>query len=149
VTGQRGVRLAGHSGQQPAHPWDSRLEIVIAVALGLAAIVTAASVYLNEHQEHDATRDFHHATHQLVYGAAAGISTPQGRALELSSQADIQHAEDHQNRAADYTLAEVILATSLFLFGVAGVSAARRIKVGALISASIVFTVALVILATV
>jgi hypothetical protein len=43
----------------------------------------------------------------------------------------------------------VILATSLFLFGVAGISARWRIKVSALGTASVVFAVALVVLATV
>ena len=58
-------------------------------------------------------------------------------------------AEDHQERAADYTLAEVILATSLFLFGIAGISSRWRIKIGALSVASFIFLVALVVLATV
>jgi len=55
-------------------------------------------------------------------------------------------AEDHQERAADYTLAEVILATSLFLFGIAGISSRWRIKIGALSAASVVFLIALVVL---
>ena len=62
--------------------WESPLEIVIAIALGLAAIVTAGAVYLNEHQEHKATLDFHSATHSLVAAAGTGIRTPRGRALE-------------------------------------------------------------------
>jgi hypothetical protein len=43
----------------------------------------------------------------------------------------------------------VILATSLFLFGVAGISSQWRIKIGALSVATGVFLVAIVILATV
>jgi Flp pilus assembly protein TadB len=135
-------------GERP-HPWESRLEIVIAIALGLAAIVTAGAVYLNEHEEHKATLDFHQATHRLLDATAAGLTTPRGRSLEATSGVEIQHAEDHQNRAADYTLAEVILATSLFLFGIAGISSRWRIKIGALSVAAFVFLVALVVLATV
>ena len=129
--------------------WEGRLEIIIAVALGLAAIVTAGAVYLNEHQEHKANLNFHQATHRLLNATAAGIRTPAGKALERASQDQIQEAEDHQDKAANYTLAEVILATSLFLFGVAGISSRWRIKVGALLVATGVFLIALVVLATV
>jgi Flp pilus assembly protein TadB len=131
------------------HPWDSRLEIIIAIALGLAAIVTAGAVYLNEHEEHKATLDFHEATHRLLDATSAGINTPRGRALEATSEGEILRAEDHQENAADYTLAEVILATSLFLFGIAGISSRWRIKIGALSVATFVFLVAVVILVTV
>jgi hypothetical protein len=48
------------------------LEIIIAVALGLAAIVTASAVYLNEHQEHKAEVDFHSATHEIVRAVGVG-----------------------------------------------------------------------------
>jgi hypothetical protein len=119
------------------------------VALGLAAIVIAGSVYLNEHQEHKATVDFHQATHQLLAATAAGLRSPQGRALEASSAHQVEEAEDHQEKAANYTLAEVILATSLFLFGVAGISTRWRVKIGALSVATGVFLVAIVVLATV
>jgi Flp pilus assembly protein TadB len=127
-------------------PWESRIDIVIAVALGLAAIVTAGAVYLNEHEEHKATLDFHEATHRLLDATAADLNTPRGRALEAASEDEIVRAEDHQERAADYTLAEVILATSLFLFGIAGISSRWRIKIGALSAASVVFLIALVVL---
>jgi Flp pilus assembly protein TadB len=126
--------------------WESRIDIVIAVALGLAAIVTAGAVYLNEHEEHEATLDFHEATHRLLDATAADLDTPRGRALEAASEDEIVRAEDHQERAADYTLAEVILATSLFLFGIAGISSRWRIKIGALSAASVVFLIALVVL---
>ena len=78
-----------------------------------------------------------------------GIRTPAGKRLEATSQAEIEQAENHQEKAADYTLAEVILATSLFLFGVAGISSRWRIKIGALSVATFVFLVAIVVLATV
>lgn len=133
----------------PSTKWEGRLEIIIAIALGLAAIVTAGAVYLNEHQEHDAELDFHHATHALVAAGHAGLTTPAGHLLEVRAERETSSAEDHQDKAANYTLAEVILATSLFLFGVAGISSRWRIKIGALCSATIVFLVALVILATV
>jgi hypothetical protein len=111
--------------------------------------VTAGAVYLNEHQEHKATVDFHQATHRLVAATAAGLRSPEGRALEASSEHQVDDAEDHQEKAADYTLAEVILATSLFLFGVAGISTRWRIKIGALSCATVVFLVAVVVLGTV
>src|SRR5215212_877380 len=126
--------------------WESPLEVIIAVALGLAAIVTAGAVYLNEHEEHKATLDFHEATHRLLDATSAGINTPRGRALEATSEGEILRAEDHQENAADYTLAEVILAASLFLFGIAGISSRWRIKIGALSVATFVFLVAAVIL---
>jgi hypothetical protein len=133
----------------PSTKWEGRLEIIIAIALGLAAVVTAGAVYLNEHQEHKANLDFHQATHRLLDATAAGIRTPAGHALEVSSTREILQAESHQDKAASYTLAEVILATSLFLFGVAGISSRWRLKIGALSVASGIFVVALVVLATV
>jgi hypothetical protein len=119
------------------------------VALGLAAIVTAGAVYLNERQEHKANLDFHQATHRLLDATSAGLKTPAGRELEATSTAEIEAAEDHQDKAARYTLAEVILATSLFLFGMAGLAARWNIKIGALSAATVVFLVALVVLASV
>jgi hypothetical protein len=132
----------------PSSAWEARLEVIIAIALGLAAIVTAGSVYFNEHQEHKANLDFHQATHQLLQATVVGIRSPAGRVLELRSTHEVEDAEDHQERASHYTLAEVILATSLFLFGVAGISARWRIKIGALSVATVIFLVALVVLAT-
>jgi hypothetical protein len=123
------------------------MEIIIAVALGLAAIVTAGAVFLNEHQEHKAELDFHSATHSIVLAAGAGVRTPAGHALEARAERFQNSAEDHQDRAATYTLAEVILATSLFLFGVAGISARWRLKVAVLGVATGVFLTALIVLA--
>ena len=137
------------SSGAPSSAWQARLEIIIAIALGLAAIVTAGAVYLNEHQEHKANLDFHQATQRLLAATAAGLRSPEGRALEVSSARQVGDAEDHQEKAANYTLAEVVLATSLFLFGVAGISSAWRIKIGALSVATFVFLIALVVLATV
>ena len=148
-------RPAQHEVQTPHHPdgdssvWEGRLEVIIAIALGLAAVVTAGAVFLNERQEHKATIDFHNATHNLVRASIAGTDTPSGRALELAAEGQSDRAEDHQERAARYTLAEVILATSLFLFGVAGISTRWRIKVSSLGIAAVVFLVAVVVLATV
>src|SRR3954453_22288565 len=137
-----------HSGA-PSSVWEGRLEIIIAIALGLAAIVIAGVVYLNEHQEHKANLDVHQATHRLLGATAVGLHTPAGRALERSSGQEVVDAENHQNKAANYTLAEVILATSLFLFGVAGISSRWRIKIGAFSCAMLIFLTALVVLATV
>ena len=85
----------------------------------------------------------------MLAATAAGLRSPEGRALEATSAHEVEDAEDHQERAADYTLAEVILATSLFLFGVAGISSRWRIKLGALSVATLVFLIAIVVLATV
>jgi hypothetical protein len=137
------------SGDAPSSRWNARLEIIIAIALGVAAVVTAGSVYLNEHQEHKATVNFHRATQRLLSATTAGLRSPRGRALELSSTREVVQAEDHQEKASKYTLAEVILATSLFLFGVAGISSRWRIKIGALSTATLTFLIALVVLATV
>jgi hypothetical protein len=133
----------------PSSAWEARLEVIIAVALGLAAVVTAGAVYLNEHQEHKATVDFHSATHDLVTASIKGTQTPEGKALEIGAEKASDNAEDHQEKAARYTLAEVILATSLFLFGVAGISSRWRIKIGALGTAAFVFVAAVVVLVTV
>jgi hypothetical protein len=139
-----GSRSAGGYGE----PWDSRLELVIAIALGLAAIVTAGSVYLNEKQEHRATVDFHQATHLLVEANGLGPRTPHGREVAAAAEHEFAHAEDQQEKATRYTLVEVILASSLFLLGVAGVASQSRVKLGALAAASMTFVTALVLLAT-
>jgi Flp pilus assembly protein TadB len=133
----------------PSSLWEARLEVIIAIALGLAAVVTAGAVYLNEHQEHKATIDFHNATHDLVTASIVGIHTPRGKAFAEAAETQSDRAQDHQEKAADYTLAEVILATSLFLFGVAGISSRWRIKVGALGVATGIFLIAVIVLATV
>jgi hypothetical protein len=138
-----------HTSGAPSSVWEARLEVIIAIALGLAAVVTAGAVYLNEHQEHKATLDFHAATHTIVLAIGAGPRTPQGHALEARAERSVNDAEDHQEKATRYTLAEVILATSLFLFGVAGISSRWRIKISALATAAGVFLIALVALATV
>lgn len=131
-----------------SNPWETRIQILIAVALGLAAIVTAAAVYRDEQEEHEATKDFHAATSYLVSAVDAGIASPRGRELKARADEAAHDAEDHQERAISYTLAEVILATSLFLFGLAGISKLWVIKIGALSTASVVFVVAVVVLAT-
>ena len=105
-------------------------------------------MYRNEQEDHKATKDFHAATSYLVGAVGAGITSPRGRELEAMAKQASQDAEDHQERATSYTLAEVILATSLFLFGIAGVSSLWIIKIGALSAASVVFVVAVVLLAT-
>ena len=141
-------RHTTHPSGGPSSATEGRLDVIIAIALGLAAIVTAGAVYLNEHQEHKANLDFHQATHRLLDATAAGIRTSRGRTLEATSVSEVEHAEDHQEKAANYTLAEVILATSLFLFGVAGISSRWRIKIGSFSVATFVFLVAIVVLAT-
>jgi hypothetical protein len=130
-----------------SRPWETRIQILIAAALGLAAIVTAAAVYRNEQEDHKADKDFHAATTYLVSAVGAGITSPRGRELEALAEQTEHEAEDHQDRATSYTLAEVILATSLFFFGIAGISKLWVIKIGALSCASVVFVVAVVVLA--
>src|SRR5262245_6864518 len=105
-----------------SHPWETRIQILIAAALGLAAIVTAAAVYRNEQEDHNADKDFHAATTYLVSAVDAGTDSPRGKKLEALAEQAEHDAEDHQEKATHYTLAEVILAVSLFLFGIAGVS---------------------------
>jgi hypothetical protein len=127
---------------------DTRLDLIIAIALGLAAIVTAGSVFLNEKQEHKATVDFHHATHLLIEANGLGLRTPRGADVAAESDREFAHAEDQQEKATRYTLVEVILASSLFLLGVAGVAKQSRVKLGALAAAGITFATSLVLLAT-
>jgi hypothetical protein len=143
--------------QQPEHPpgpvahrqsSGSSLELVIAIALGLVAIITAGSPHLNEKQEHKATVDFHEATHLLIEGDSLGPRTPGGAEKVAAADREFTHAEDQQEKATRYTLVEVILASSLFLLGVAGVASERRIKYGALGAAMVVFVTALALLAT-
>jgi hypothetical protein len=133
----------------PSAAWEGRLEIIIAVALGLAAIVTAGAVFLNERQEHMAEQDFHASTHAIVLATGAGLRGPTGHELEFRAERLESSAADHQDKAATYTLAEVILATSLFLFGVAGISSRWRLKIATLIVAFGVFLAALIVLAVV
>src|SRR5215211_1795690 len=129
--------------------WDPRLDIVIVIALGLAAIVAATAVYLNEKEEHKATLDFHEATHRLLDATAAGLRTPEGRALEATAGEKLDHGDDRQEKAARYTLIEVILALSLFLLVVAGVTRRQHLKLGALGAGGVIFLTALVLMATV
>jgi len=65
-----------------------------------------------------------------------------------ASQREFDHAEEQQEKATRFTLVEVILASSLFLLGVAGVASEMRVKYGALAAAAIIFVTALVLLAT-
>ena len=82
----------------PSTKLEGRFEIIIAIALGVAAVVIAGAVYLNEHQEHKANVDFHQATHLLIAATAAGIRTPAGRALEAASGRQIVEAETTRTR---------------------------------------------------
>jgi Flp pilus assembly protein TadB len=146
-------RIARRHQQPEQHvrergPWDSRLDLIIAIALGLAAVVTAGSVYLNEKQEHKATVDFHTATHLLVEASDFGLRTPRGRQVDAAASREFDHAEEQQEKATRYTLVEVILASSLFLLGVAGIAGQTRIRLGALGAATITFVSALVLLAS-
>ena len=130
-----------HSSGESSPPDGTRLDLVIAIALGLVAVLTAGSLYLNEKQEHKATVDFHRATHLLVDVEKVGATTPRGHALETASDREFQDAQDHQEKATRYTLIEVVLACSLFLLGVAGVTRQSRVKIGALSAAAVTFLI--------
>src|SRR5262245_7112875 len=148
VPAEQPEQHVGHATDAPSTEWDARLEVIIVIALGLTAVVTALSVYLNEHQEHDANRDFHQAVTSLVAAVDVGIRTPEGRVLEHRSERLSLTADDHLDKASVYTIAEVVLATSLFLIGIAGISRRWRIKVASLCTAGGIFITALVVLAT-
>jgi hypothetical protein len=57
-------------------------------------------------------------------------------------------ARAEQEKADHYTLIEVILATSLFLYGVAGVTASPRSKRAIILIGTVIFVIALVFLVT-
>jgi hypothetical protein len=180
-------------------PWDSRLELVIAVVLGLAAIAGAFAAYKREGHEHEAQAAFTRGANALTTSTAhTGVAqqklsldsllfveymvtsgnnddflhdrvmdprlrratdwwrnhsykrsgnTPFDRrnpkwgtlpdaTLATESRVESQHligeARDEQNIADSYTRVEIVLATALFLLGVAGVTRHFRIRLGAL-----------------
>ncbi|MSO41639.1 MAG: hypothetical protein EXQ70_07075 [Solirubrobacterales bacterium] len=154
----------GHSDFEQAddprlHRWNRPLEITIAIALGLAAIVTAGSVYLNEKQEHKATLGFNEAIHLITAANAEATQAIAARpaearrssndAIELDHEAEQKFLEaaEKQERATRYTLIEVVLASALFLFGVAGLARTFTIKVGALGAGATIFATAVILFA--
>jgi hypothetical protein len=65
-----------------------------------------------------------------------------------ASRSNFSEARKEQDKADHFTLVEVILATALFLFGIAGVTRNMTLKVGTLGSGTLIFVVALALLAT-
>jgi uncharacterized membrane protein YgdD (TMEM256/DUF423 family) len=185
-------------------PWDGRLELIIALVLGLAAIAGAFSAYKREGHEHDAQAKFTRGTNKLTQSTAAlevaqqrlafdnllflewyltpkdsdanflkrrvmdkpvreattwwinhasfrvtgntpfNPKNPHFGALPEAQFASVSQAEssksrdalnearDEQNIADSYTRVEIVLATALFLLGVAGVTRHFRIRIAAL-----------------
>ncbi len=154
-----------HATVQPstdprAARWDRPLELAITILLGVAAIATAGSVYLSELQDHHATEHFTEALNGSTNTAALlVIATEQGttrtqsnvllkqvRAKNAKSKEDFVQAKEEQHKAARYTLIEVILATALFLFGVAGVTHRFTIRLGTFGMGSVILLTALILL---
>jgi hypothetical protein len=65
-----------------------------------------------------------------------------------SSKKNFTEARADQEKADHYTLIEVILATALFLYGLAGVTRNPRLKRVTVVMGTVIFTVALVLLIT-
>lgn len=184
--------------------WDPLLEIIITVALGLAAIVAAGAAYLNEQQDHEATVEFNRAldgaiqaSGSLELGSQSQVNdqtiftqyladkfTTESKASRVimnkvmspelakevkwwenaphtgptpftpdnphfaqgqvvAAQTNAQSYSEEAKAAADegkalqtsadrYTLVEVILASALFLYGIAGVTKRFIIRLGTL-----------------
>jgi hypothetical protein len=205
-------------GHVPDPPHDGgRLAILIAVLLGLAAIVTAFSAYKNELRNHEAQIKFNQGvvhTNQasqaytqgsqvraqdqalfLEFAKAANsndkgltvyvhntlmspalrksvdwwsntkdsVDSPfvpqnpyykiaqniKGDHLTTESRKDFKEAKHEQNVSDEYTLVTVILASALFLLGIAGVSSRQSIKVGAVSAGGFIFLIALITLVTI
>ena len=201
-------------------PWEGRLELIITVALGLAAVVGAFAAYRNETRNHEATlqfslgvRNFDDAG-QFSSTGNATFSNDQSLFLEYSkalqqnnkqlaayifnnlmgpnlqaaikwwegpnakskhpartpftpqnpdykipqiaaaaastndSRTNFAMARREQDKADNYALVEVILATSLFLYGIAGVTRNMTLKIGTLITGLSIFAVSIILLLT-
>jgi hypothetical protein len=210
----------GHGDEQPpsegASPWHGRLELLITVLLGMAAIFGAWAALRNEQHNHDATEQFsegiknfddsgqYYSTANqtfnqdqalfLAYAQSnfqkrydlsgyikdslmgdtlkAGVNwwentktnanspfvpqdpkydIPQLAAAQQSaatSSKNFKEAKTQQNRADHFTIVEVILATALFLYGIAGVTRNMTVKLGTLGTGFVIFATAVVIFFT-
>ena len=72
-----------------------------------------------------------------------------GDQLTADSRKNFKEAKHEQNVSDQYTLVEVILASALFLLGIAGVSSRQSIKIGAVSAGGLIFLAALVTLVTI
>jgi len=210
------------AGESPKRPfWLRRLDLIIAVALGSAAIVGAFAAYKNEQRNHAATEHFSEAIRefdeagQLTSSANTTLSRDQGLFVAYvsalhdkkpalanyirdhvmderlraavnwwqssanmgqpvpagtpftgqdpqyvlpqtvqaekstaDSRRDFAEAKVQQENADHYTLVEVILATALFLYGIAGVARSTPVKLGTLGTGGVIFIASLVLLIT-
>jgi hypothetical protein len=198
-----------------------RLEMVITVALGLAAIVGAYAAYRNEQSNHHATIHFSegitnfddasrlvasanstlsrdqaqflayttalhdnkpklasyirsHLMDQRLQAAVAWWESPanmrqshpaptpfvsrdpryaipeQRQAVDRGADSDrrFNEAKHEQERADHFELIEVILATALFLYGIAGVTSNMTVKLGTLGTGMAIFIVSIALLIT-
>jgi hypothetical protein len=198
--------------------WTRRLDILIAVALGLAAIASAFAAYQNEHKNHAATINFNQGitdfddagqllssantiltrdqslflsyvtalhdgkkelaayirthlmeprleaavawwespanTRQRVPADSPFVSGDPKYVIQEKVQAEqrIEQSQQHfaqakreQEKAAHFQLIEIILAISLFMYGIAGVARAMPVKLTALGSGAAVFVLAVIL----
>jgi hypothetical protein len=204
-----------------AERWSTRLEVVIAIALGLAAIAGAFAAYRSEQENHHASAHFSEGianfdeAGQLFAAANATLSRDQAQFLAYAtalhdrkakladfirhhlmdarlqtavawwegpanvkqaqpattpfvsgdpgytipertqalrrtrdSTRRFEEAKVDQDNADHYELIEVILATSLFLYGIAGVTRSMPVKLGTLATGGAIFLISLVLLIT-
>jgi hypothetical protein len=198
---------------------DRRLELVITIALGLAAILGAYAAYRNEQSNHHATvhfsegitnfddagqfyatanstlnrdqaqflayvtalhdrkqklasfirahlmdarlraavswwespanmRNAHPAATPFVSSDPSYAIPAQNQAVDRTtdSKRRFDEAKHEQERADHFELIEVILATSLFLYGIAGVTRNTRVKLGTLCTGAAIFILSLILL---
>jgi hypothetical protein len=200
--------------------WTGRLELIITIALGLAAMVGAFAAYRNEQRNHDATAQFslgvrnfddagqfyatgnaaftHDQSLFLEYAKAiqqnnkqlalyifnnlmgptlqAGVKWWEGpnansahparspftdkdpsygipqiteaQQRTNASRTNFTDAKKQQDKADHFTLVEVILATALFLYGIAGVTRNMTLKIGTLAIGGLIFVISVVLLLT-
>lgn len=218
TTGAAGGGARTPDGMDP-RPWRARLEILVTIGLGLAAVATALSVYLTDQRDDEALLSFNEgvrkiteATGGYVEGSqaqnrdealfieyvdalqandktraeylllnvmepelrksvnwwaprAAATGEPRTPFVEenpffnpapQTAEADqlteegtaaIDNAKEEQDAGDRYIIASVILATALFLFGIAGVAHQRNIAYATFGSGSVIFLVAVVLMA--
>lgn len=187
--------------------WTGALEIMIAVALGIGAILTALSVYLIDQHDDEAQLKFNTGVRSITeatggyvegaqqqgadealffeyvdaaqdrvgvarylldtimrpelkamvrYWANSPLQTPfteenpryetpeidEAEALTAQANEDFATAREEQDIGDRYILAGVIIATSLFLFGIAGVTNTFKIRIVTMAIGTVVLLVA-------
>lgn len=118
------------------HVWGFRLEIVIAVLLGLAAIVGAFAA-MDERLKKMVTwwtsdgntKKYHSPfVEQDPYYVIPEFA--KGAGLDKQTQELFKEGKDAEHRSNRYTLVEVLIASALFLYGIASVTRGYPIKLG-------------------